>query len=147
MLWSGEGNLQYYWNDEGYSNNIVRDGNGISKRVADDHYFYDPANPSDPRTNITGSYARLKYNGESINNAANDYYLYKADFIKLRNLQIGYTFNSKLTERLHVRNLRVYFSGENLLMFTKFPGADPEIGAGAKYPTMKQYAFGLNVGF
>jgi hypothetical protein len=32
-------------------------------------------------------------------------------------------------------------------MFTKFPGADPEIGAGAKYPTMKQYAFGLNVGF
>lgn len=147
MLWSGEGKLQYYWNDEGYSNNIVRDGNGISKRVADDHYFYDPANPSDPRTNINGSYARLKYNGETINNVANNFYLYDADFIKLRNLQIGYTFNSKLTERLHVRNLRVYFSGENLLMFTKFPGADPEIGAGAKYPTMKQYAFGLNFGF
>ncbi len=147
MLWSGEGKLQYYWNDEGYSNNIVRDGNGISKRVADDHYFYDPANPSDPRTNISGSYARLKYNGETINNVANNFYLYDADFIKLRNLQIGYTFNSKLTERLHVRNLRVYFSGENLLMFTKFPGADPEIGAGAKYPTMKQYAFGLNFGF
>lgn len=147
MLWSGEGKLQYYWNDEGYSNNIVRDGNGISKRVADDHYFYDPANPSDSRTNISGSYARLKYNGETINNVANNFYLYDADFIKLRNLQIGYTFNSKLTERLHVRNLRVYFSGENLLMFTKFPGADPEIGAGAKYPTMKQYAFGLNFGF
>ncbi|MGE8291261.1 MAG: SusC/RagA family TonB-linked outer membrane protein, partial [Sphingobacterium sp.] len=48
MLWSGEGKLQYYWNDEGYSNNIVRDGNGISKRVADDHYFYNPANLSDP---------------------------------------------------------------------------------------------------
>lgn len=147
MLWSGEGKLQYYWNDEGYSNNIVRDGNGISKRVADDHYFYDPTNPGDSRTNITGSYARLKYNGETINNVANNYYLYDADFIKLRNLQIGYTFNNKLTERLHVRNLRVYFSGENLLMFTKFPGADPEIGAGAKYPTMKQYAFGLNFGF
>lgn len=147
MLWSGEGKLQYYWNDEGYSNNIVRDGNGISKRVADDHYFYDPSNPNDPRTNINGSYARLKYNGEPVNNVANNFYLYDADFIKLRNLQIGYTFNNKLTDRLHIRNLRVYFSGENLLMFTKFPGADPEIGAGAKYPTMKQYAFGLNFGF
>ena len=147
MLWSGEGRLQYYWNDEGYSNNIVRDGNGIAQRVADDHYFYDSANPSDPRTNINGYYARLKYNGDNINTAANNTYLYNADFIKLRNLQVGYTFNSKLTERFHIRNLRVYFSGENLLMFSKFPGADPEIGAAAKYPTMKQYAFGLNFGF
>lgn len=147
MLWSGEGALQYYWNDEGYNANVVRDGNSLAKRVADDHYFYDPANPSDPRTNINGSFARLKYNGESINNASSNFYLYDADFIKLRNLQIGYTFNNKLTDRLKVSNLRVYFSGENLLMFTKFPGADPEIGAGANYPTMKQYAFGLNFGF
>lgn len=147
MIWAGEGKLQYYWNDEGYNNNIVRDGNAIAQRIAEDHYFYDPANPSDPRTNINGKFARLKYNGEAINNAANDFYLYDADYIKLRNLQIGYTFNNRLTERLRIRNLRVYFSGENLLMFTKFPGADPEIGAGANYPTMKQYAFGLNFGF
>ena len=148
MLWSGEAGLQYYWNDEGYNNNIVRDGNAISKRIADDHYFYNPSNPSDPRTNVNGTFPRLKHNGESINNVANNFYLYDADFVKLRNIQIGFTFNNKITEKLRVRNLRLYFSGENLLMFTKFPGADPEIGSNsAKYPTMKQYAFGLNFGF
>jgi hypothetical protein len=42
---------------------------------------------------------------------------------------------------------RVYFSGENLLMLTDFPGLDPEIGANVGYPTMKQYAIGVNVTF
>jgi hypothetical protein len=91
----------------------------------------------------------LKYgtSAENINNQASDYWLYNANFFKLRNLQIGYTFNKGLTERFKVRNLRLFFSGENLLMFTDFPGLDPEVGAGAEYPTMKQYAFGLNFGF
>jgi hypothetical protein len=41
----------------------------------------------------------------------------------------------------------VYFSGENLFMLTSFPGLDPELGASITYPTMKQFALGLNITF
>src|SRR5690606_38025674 len=149
MIWAGESGLQYYWTDHGYNSNILNMGNQITTRIAEDHYFYNPANPSDSRTNINGYFPRLKYNSanESINNQSSDYWLYDADFFKLRNLQVGYTFNPAKTEKWKIRNLRVFFTGENLLMFTSFPGLDPEVGAGAEYPTMKQFAFGLNFGF
>lgn len=149
MIWAGESGLQYYWTDHGYNSNILILGNQVTTRVSDDHYFYNPAKPDDSRTNQNGYFPRLKYgtSAENINNQASDYWLYNANFFKLRNLQVGYTFDKKLTEKFKVRNLRVFFSGENLLMFTDFPGLDPEVGAGAEYPTMKQYAFGLNFGF
>lgn len=149
MIWAGESGLQYYWTDHGYNSNILNMGNQITTRIAEDHYFYNPANPSDSRTNINGYFPRLKYNSanESINNQSSDYWLYDANFFKLRNLQVGYTFNPAKTEKWKIRNLRVFFTGENLLMFTSFPGLDPEVGAGAEYPTMKQFAFGLNFGF
>jgi TonB-linked SusC/RagA family outer membrane protein len=149
MIWAGESGAQYYWNDHGYNNNVLISGNQVKTRIADDHYFYNPNNPDDPRTNQNGYFPRLKYgtSAENINNQSSDYWLYESNFFKLRNLQIGYTFDKKLTEKFKVRNLRIFFSGENLLMFTNFPGLDPEVGAGAEYPTMKQYAFGLNFGF
>lgn len=149
MVWAGESGLQYYWTDHGYNSNVLIAGNQITTRIANDHYFFNPGSPDDPRTNINGYFPRLKFgtSAESINNQASDYWLYDAKFLKLRNLQIGYTFDKSFIERYKVRNLRVFFSGENLLMFTAFPGLDPEVGAGAKYPTMKQFAFGLNIGF
>lgn len=149
MIWAGESGLQYYWTDHGYNSNILILGNQVTTRIANDHYFYNPSNPTDSRTNTNGYFPRLKYgtSSENINNLASDYWLYNANFFKLRNLQIGYTFSKSLTEKFKVRNLRLFFSGENLLMFTKFPGLDPEVGAGAEYPTMRQYAFGLNFGF
>ncbi|MFD2967066.1 SusC/RagA family TonB-linked outer membrane protein [Sphingobacterium bambusae] len=150
MIWAGEWGGQYYWTDHGYNSNIMIAGNQVTTRIAEDHYFYNPNNPTDPRTNTQGYFPRLKYgaNSENINNVASDYWLYDNGFIKLRNLQLGYTFHSNLTERIKIRNLRVFFSGENLLLFTKFPGGDPEIGnSTAEYPTMRQYAFGLNIGF
>ncbi|MGJ1265866.1 SusC/RagA family TonB-linked outer membrane protein [Sphingobacterium spiritivorum] len=149
MIWAGESGLQYYWNEYGFNNTIISLGNQITQRIADDHYFYNPANPNDPRTNQNGYIPRLKFglSAENINNQSSDYWLYKADFLKLRNLQIGYTFDKKLTEKFKIRNLRIFFTGENLLMFTSFPGLDPEVGANVEYPTMRQYAFGLNFGF
>ncbi len=149
MIWAGEAGGQYYWTDHGYNSNILILGNQVTTRVADNHYFYNPAAPDDPRTNQNGYFPRLKYgtSAENINNQASDYWLYNANFLKLRNLQVGYTFDRNLTAKIKVRSLRVFFTGENLLMFTDFPGLDPEVGAGAKYPTMKQFAFGLNIGF
>lgn len=74
----------------------------------------------------------------------------KSDYLRLKNLQFGYTLPSKYTERFKVSRLRFSFSGKNLFTFTKFlKDFDPELnGAGAwTYPQTQIYMFGINVEF
>jgi hypothetical protein len=78
---------------------------------------------------------------------ASNFWLYNASWIKLKNLQIGYNLPAKWAQKALLQRARIYFSGENLLMITKYPGLDPEIGAGVDYPTMRQYALGVNLTF
>ena len=66
-------------------------GHGISERVADNHYFFDPENPADARTNLKGAYPRLTFGTPGDNRQASEFYEYKGDYLKLKNVQIGYT--------------------------------------------------------
>lgn len=75
-----------------------------------------------------------------------DKFLYKADYLRLRTLQVGYTFSSALTSRLKLKTLRLYFTANNLLTFTNYPGWDPETGAGV-VPPLRMYNFGININF
>ncbi|MBE7172654.1 MAG: TonB-dependent receptor [Williamsia sp.] len=146
-IWSGAAGHQYYWNADNYNNSFVTNGYAFSTLYANNHYFYDPANPSDPRTNITATYTRLKTT-DPVNRAiASNFWLYNATWIKLKNLQVGYSLPAVWARRALLQRARIYFSGENLLLITKFPGLDPEIGSGVSYPTMRQYAFGVNLTF
>jgi hypothetical protein len=148
MLWSGSAGMWYYWNASGYSNSVVSIGNGVSKLIADDHYYYNDANPSDPANNITGKYPRLKNTNDPQNSVvASDFFLYNASYVKLKNLQLGYSLPEKIAKKLAMQRARFYVSGENLFTITKYPGLDPEIGPGMGYPTMRQYALGLNITF
>lgn len=60
---------------------------------------------------------------------------------------MGYTLPEKLTQKIKIRKLRIYATGENLFAITQFPGLDPEMRTTAGYSTMRQYAIGLNVTF
>ena len=146
MLWSGAFDYYIFWNSNYYNATNVTWGYAISQRVADDHYFYDPSNPSDPRTNLTATYPRL-YKGSDRNRDASDFFEYKGDYMKLKNIQIGYTVPEKWTKKFFVQQLRFYFSAENLLTITKFPGMDPELGATIGYPLMRQYSIGAQITF
>ena len=77
----------------------------------------------------------------------NTFHLYSCDYLKLRNLTIGYTLPKQISRKFYAENLRVYFSGENLLTITSCPGLDPEMRSGEGYATMRQLSFGLNVTF
>lgn len=147
MIWTGASGHEYYWNADGYNNSFVTNGNAFSKLFADDHYFYDPANPADPRTNTTAKYTRLKAADPQNRAVASDYWMYNASWIKLKNLQIGYNLPDAWAKKVFLQRARIYFSGENVLLITKFPGLDPEIGSGVSYPTMRQYALGVNLTF
>lgn len=146
MLWAGATGMEYYWND-GYNTVATRNGFHVTERIANDHYYYNEANPSDPNNNINGKYPRLKYNSDAQNLAYNDFWLYNASYFKLKNLQIGYTIPAHISSKALISRARVYVSGENLLLITKYPGLDPEIGSSVGYPTMRQFAAGVTVTF
>jgi TonB-linked SusC/RagA family outer membrane protein len=148
MIWAGAAGMKYFWNQTYYNSVTVALGGTIPERVAGDHYFYNPANPNDAKTNTGAYFPRLKYS-DNINNVASTFWFYDASYLRLKNLQIGYTIPASYlgaAARI-ISRANVFVSGENLVTITKFPGPDPEIGTSVGYPTMKQYAFGVNLTF
>ena len=116
--------------------------------IANNHYFFDPENTSDARTNINAKYGRL-VNGENgfQNTEATSLYLFNANYLKLKNLTFGYTLPAPVAKKIFTDNLRVYVSIENVFNITKYPGQDPELGATPAYTSLRQFAFGANISF
>lgn len=81
-----------------------------------------------------------------------DTHMYQnADFMRLKNLQVGYSLPKKWMERTNFLNaVKVSFTGRNLLTFTKYPGVDPEVNSNltlGRAGNSKQYLFGLEITF
>ena len=85
-----------------------------------------------------------------------NYFLEPGDYFRLRTVQLGYTFNKSLLNKVGMKSLRMYLSGQNLNTWSKTTGYTPEapisniIGAGADngiYPIPSVYTFGLNLTF
>ncbi len=81
-------------------------------------------------------------------------FLENASFLRLRNVQIGYTLPASITDKLSIGKLRLYVSLQNILTITDYSGIDPEIGgtlnAGSdfvSYPNIKTSLFGVQVNF
>lgn len=101
--------------------------------------------------NLNSYYPRPLF-GNSKNQQKQSKYVQDASYIRLKNIQIGYTIPQKFTQRFHIQKIRVYVSGENLWTSTNVKGMfDPEtIGGGwggNVYPLSKVYSFGLSVNF
>ena len=147
MTWAGAFGFWIIWNSDYYNGSGMLNGYALAERVANDHYFFDPDNPNDPRTNQSGYFPRLTYGTDLNNRLPSDYYEYKGDWFKLKTVQLGYTLPKKLTEKVKVSGLRFFVSGENLLTITSYPGLDPEIGAAIGYPLMRQFTLGGQLTF
>lgn len=147
MNWAGAAGFKINWYQTGENSSVTWFGYGIGKDVAYDHYFYDPNNPDDPRTNITSKNTRLTMDKAAQMSASGQHILHTGDYVKLKNLTIGYTLPQDWVKKVYMQNVRIYASGENLLTITKFKGIDPEMMSGVGYAPMRQYAFGLNVTF
>jgi len=148
MNWAGAAGfkIEYYKQTQNGVN--VTHGYGLGYDVAYDHYFYDPENPDDPRTNITSKNPRLVgYMASGQDGAASSWHLKNGNYMKLKNLTIGYTFPKEWVKKAFIQNARVYVSGENLLTITKFEGSDPERMSGDGYLPIRQYTVGVNVTF
>lgn len=74
-----------------------------------------------------------------------DFCVQKASFLRLSALTFSYTFQKNITDKLHLSNLRLYFTGSNLFCVTNYKGYDPETGDW--YPPTRMYTFGMNISF
>lgn len=99
-------------------------------------------------------YPRIEtLNMNNTNLQTSDYWVRNASFLRVKNVQIGYTLPKQWTSKVGIENVRVYVSGQNLFSFNSFyQGWDPEneIGTGdspSYYPITAIYSFGFNLKF
>ena len=148
---TGAGGGARYWRYVGYNAYSTDPKFTLPYEIAYDHYFYDPDNPDDPRTNLTSKHGRLTMNYGSEQNGANIYstlFLYKTDYLKLKNVTIGYTFPEKWMRKAHIGSIRIFLTGDNLFTITDYPGIDPEFTDNMNYyANLRQYTIGLNIKF
>ena len=94
------------------------------------------------------------------------FYVEDGSYVRVKTLQLGYTFPKKVTERIKLSNMRLYIQAQNLFTFTKYSGADPDLSLGtgnggntgvqadqnlgvdySGFPTPRQFLLGLSVSF
>ncbi|MBD1366596.1 SusC/RagA family TonB-linked outer membrane protein [Mucilaginibacter sp. ZT4R22] len=109
-----------------------------------------PENPSTTRP-------RLLLGQSSFANASSAN-VYKASYLKIKSVTLSYQLPKSILNKLKISKAYLYASATNLFTFTKYPGADPEVSNdpysliggysdSGGYPTVKQYSFGLRIGF
>ena len=83
------------------------------------------------------------------NQQASTWWLKDMSFLRLRNVELGYTFAEQLTKKIGIRNCRLFVRGSNLLTFSGFKLWDPELETtdGLRYPQMKSVSIGLSINF
>ncbi len=116
--------------------------------------------PYNTNTNIPRAIVTDPNNNSRISN----HWLEDGSYMRIKNLQVGYTLPGSLTSRVNISSLRIYLSAQNLYTFTKYSGLDPEVGTvnhttnvGAPtlnvgvddgiYPQARTFSVGLQVDF
>ena len=145
-------------------------GNKIYNQVNTDiEGFYRPFNLTErAATNYwtgegsTNVYPRLSWTGATNNKQPSDRFLESGSYLRLKNVQLGYTFGEKLLAPVRISSVRLYASVQNLLTFTKYTGLDPEQGTNSNslgdgvratgidfgtYPSARTFTVGINAGF
>ena len=102
---------------------------------------------SDPN-NTDVLYPRLHTNSYANNQLESTWWYRSGNFLRLKNVELGYEFDKKLVQRWKMQNLRIYVQGSNLAVWDDVKLWDPEIGnSGARYPKNATVTFGLDVTF
>lgn len=118
-------------------------GAGNVYAVATDRWTVENPNPN-------ATYPRLSYGTEYANNTqTSSWWVRDVSFLRLKTAEIGYTLSGDKLHNLGVINARLYFTGVNLLTFSKFDLWDPELNTsnGTVYPNVRTMSLGVNISF
>jgi TonB-dependent starch-binding outer membrane protein SusC len=106
----------------------------------------------------TGTMPRFDNGGDNNNHYMSDRWIEDGTYVRIQNIQLGYTLPSSLVRKAKMSRFQVYASVQNAATFTKYTGLDPQIGAFnqsplqqnvdiGRYPLARVFTFGVNVDF
>lgn len=137
MLWQGTGRVNTMYN-------------GDLRRP-----FFDTATPHEgflnrfhPENNPDGTWPRMTFDNSSNNDKESDFWLQNASYIRLKNIELGYTVPKVLLLKTKLSGVRFFIAGMNLLTIDNVDTIDPEVGKGDRgwrYPVQKTISFGFNL--
>lgn len=99
--------------------------------------------------NSNASYPRLTLSGNAVNENTSSYWITPGDYLRFKNVEIGFTLPEKVTAKLGLDRFRIYLNGRNLATWSKIKQLDPENPnqRGWFYPQQKVYTLGFNIQF
>lgn len=138
VLLQGVTGVETYWLDN-YFRPSVRHSYQLNQKIADGRW-HEGITPG------VAKYPRLLEFNDNRNTLISDFWVQNRSFLKIKNIQVGYSFTKAAFSSLPVERVRIYGSLENFFTFTKYDGLDPEVD-GVDYPAMKQAVIGINLSF
>ncbi|SDG58976.1 TonB-linked outer membrane protein, SusC/RagA family [Dyadobacter soli] len=141
MFWQGTFKLDTY-----VTANLAqpyKNGAGVTREWLTDSWTPENPNASLPRLTTANGYPQ--------NFQVSDFWLQSIAYLRLKNVQLGYTIPADLVKKLGLSRVRLYLNGQNLITVSKFrlgdPERDPAAAGVVAYPIAKVASFGLNVSF
>lgn len=166
MLFNGVAGVDIFNGVKAYEMYRFADGNTTDK-IFNASFFGDNGLTSQPR--VQGPDGSLDPNGNYT--SVNSYFVESGSYLKMKNLQIGYTFSNDFLRKVSIQNARLFVMANNLFTITKYSGLDPELGSAysaqaasglvgstvgvttrgvdavAQYPQTRIFSIGLDVNF
>jgi TonB-linked SusC/RagA family outer membrane protein len=126
----------------------TRGNTALAQFIADDHW-------SETNKNSYATWPRLTTEMLANNNTYNTWFMRDGTFLRLKQLEFGYSIPEKIVNRIGMTSARIYLSATNLLIFSKFKLWDPEMRVsgvpdqsnGTSYPLQRVVNLGVNVSF
>ena len=147
MFWYAELDKEIY-------NNILR--NDFLHLNRPEYFYTERWTPN----NHTNDWFRARYQDATTGSTQigfNSFFFEDGSFLRLKNIQLGYTLPSSISQRFQISKLRIYVGATNLITITKYKGSDPEIGVTGDvnsygvdrgmYPAAKTFTVGMNLSF
>ena len=117
---------------------------GNTPAIIDGKYW---SEKNTPEQNANAKYPRLTYANANSNYAMSDYWLFNGRYFRLKNITLGYTLPKTWTEKVTIKQARIYVAANDLFCISQYPsGWDPEMGT-SSYPITTSVLFGLSVKF
>lgn len=116
-------------------------GKQVLQAFANSHYS--PQNPD-----LYAMWPRLSIENQANNMQLSSWWLRNGDFLRVKQMEMGYSLSQKLAERIYAKTARIYLSGTNLFTLSRFKEWDIEMGGnGLGYPLQRVLNIGMNVSF
>lgn len=130
--------------------NAFRDGRwgNILQGITDNRWISSDISGTKETENPNAPYPRLSYGYNLNNQQSSSFWLRNGRFLRLKNLDIGYTLPKPMVNAIHLESVRIYISGQNLITWSPFKLWDPELDSsqrGQIYPITRSFTAGIQI--